>query len=136
LLAFKKGGYAMKSDKEIIEALVATGWIDKDARLGIRANFKCEYCDKDLLSSVESYKAWEKDHIIPKEQGGDDSDENLAISCNTCQFKIKGRWNPKEVCENGATRDELIKAVRIYIAKKRTDLLKEVAHLREIVYSN
>ncbi|RBO82377.1 hypothetical protein [Marinomonas aquiplantarum] len=44
---------------KIIEALVNTGqWGENDVILGIRAGFKCEYCDKDLLVSVENYKEW------------------------------------------------------------------------------
>ena len=30
-----------------------------------RAGYKCEYCDKDILASVDNYLSWELDHIIP-----------------------------------------------------------------------
>ena len=98
----------------MIEALVNTGqWGENDVILGIRAGFKCEYCDKDLLASVDNYKEWQRDHIIPLSKGGEDINENIAISCKTCNVNIKGRWNPaSESTSENPTRQELISIVR------------------------
>lgn len=41
-------------------------WSEEQIQLGLRAKFKCEYCDKDLLSLIDNYKLWQKDHIIPR----------------------------------------------------------------------
>lgn len=122
---------------KIIEELVTTGqWDEDDVILGIRAGFKCEYCDKDLLASVDNYKEWQKDHIIPKSKGGEDINENIAISCKTCNVNIKGRWNPAdELTTDNPTRQELINVVREYGNKRRSQMLSDICLFREIVFS-
>ncbi len=124
--------------ESIIESLIDTGlWGENDVKIGIRAGFKCEYCDKDLLASVDNYKEWQKDHIIPKFKEGENTDriENIALSCRTCNVSIKNRWNPAEVTGNNASRQELIAAVREYVRKRRTEILIDICSFREIVYS-
>jgi 5-methylcytosine-specific restriction endonuclease McrA len=121
---------------KIIEDLVSTGqWGENDVILGIRAGFKCEYCDKDLLASVDNYKEWQKDHIIPKSKGGEDINENIAISCKTCNVNIKGRWNPvDEIISENPTRNELIAVVREYGKNRRTQMLSDICLFRKIVF--
>jgi 5-methylcytosine-specific restriction endonuclease McrA len=123
--------------QKIIESLVSTGqWGENDVVLGIRAGFKCEYCDKDLLATVDNYKEWQKDHIIPKSKGGEDINENIAISCKTCNVNIKSRWNPAdELEEENATREELINVVREYVRNRRTQMLSDICSFRKIVFS-
>ncbi|MGI2002400.1 HNH endonuclease [Shewanella frigidimarina] len=122
--------------QKIIESLVSTGqWGEHDVVLGIRAGFKCEYCDKDLLASVENYKEWQKDHIIPTSKGGADINDNIAISCKTCNVNIKSRWNPAELAEENATREDLIKIVRKYVKNRRTQMLSDICLFREIAFS-
>jgi|TARA_R110000764_G_scaffold176850_1_gene263006 5-methylcytosine-specific restriction endonuclease McrA len=122
---------------KVIEALVNTGqWGENDVILGIRAGFKCEYCDKDLLASVDNYKEWQKDHIIPLSKGGEDINENIAISCKTCNVNIKGRWNPAdESTPENLTRQELITIVREYGIRRRTQMLSDVCLFRKIVFT-
>ena len=122
---------------KVIEALVNTGqWGENDVILGIRAGFKCEYCDKDLLASVDNYKEWQKDHIIPLSKGGEDINENIAISCKTCNVNIKGRWNPAdESTSENPTRQELITIVREYGIRRRTQMLSDVCLFRKIVFT-
>tara|TARA_R110000744_G_scaffold63053_1_gene129795 strand:+ start:713 stop:1090 length:378 start_codon:yes stop_codon:yes gene_type:complete len=122
---------------KVIEALVNTGqWGENDVILGIRAGFKCEYCDKDLLASVDNYKEWQKDHIIPLSKGGEDINENIAISCKTCNVNIKGRWNPAdESTPENLTRQELITIVREYGIRRRTQMLNDVCLFRKIVFT-
>ncbi len=119
----------------IVEQLVATrDWGERDARISARANFKCEYCDLDLLGSVRAYKEWNKDHIVPISAGGSDSEENIALACRTCNFSLKNKWNPEPRCEPGATREQLISAVREHIRAKTTSILKQVQGFREIAF--
>jgi 5-methylcytosine-specific restriction endonuclease McrA len=122
--------------KEIIESLVSTGrWGEDDVKLGIRAGFKCEYCDKDLLASVDNYKEWQKDHIIPTSKGGKDSNGNIALSCKTCNVNIKSRWNPADVAGGNASRQELINAVREFVREERTVMLSDICTFRAIAFS-
>ncbi|REG82154.1 HNH endonuclease [Marinomonas pollencensis] len=122
---------------KVIEALVNTGqWGENDVILGIRAGFKCEYCDKDLLATVDNYKEWQKDHIIPLSKGGENINENIAISCKTCNVNIKGRWNPAdESTSENPTRQELITIVREYGIRRRTQMLSDVCLFRKIVFT-
>ncbi len=57
-------------------------------RIFERDKFKCRYCgvngSKDF--STWWYANFSIDHIVPKKHGGDDRDENLALSCHTCNL--------------------------------------------------
>ena len=124
------------NSEQIIGKLVKTGkWDRVHADRCLRANFKCEYCGKDLLSSVENFKEWQEDHIVPKSKGGDNSDSNIAVSCRTCNVDVKSRWNPLDVVGGNPSREDLIAACRHYISVKRSDLLTEVLSFRKIIYS-
>ena len=70
---------------EVLEMLRPWGWSAEAVDLGIRADFRCEYCDRDLIASVTDYDAWQVDHILPRV---DQRDEfwNLALACKTCNF--------------------------------------------------
>ena len=116
------------SNSKIVRELVATKmWSTKSAFLGERAGFKCEYCGLNLLSSVNDYKEWQEDHIVPKSKGGDDEDwNNLAVSCRTCNVNWKGKWDPRTVCGENASREELIEAIRNYVSRQKT---KEMENL-------
>lgn len=122
------------SRDEAIEKLVETGsWGPVDADLGIDSDFKCQYCNKDLLSSVDNYKEWQTDHLIPSSADGADSKENYVICCRTCNF-IKGRWNPAiEYTNHHPSREQLISASRDYILRKRTVTKSQIEKYREIV---
>jgi hypothetical protein len=85
-------GWSLEKAQAIVNAFLRTRkWGPVELFLGFRAGFKCEYCGLDLLSAVDSYKLWEKDHIDPS--GGDDPD-NLALACLVCNSKLKNRWTP------------------------------------------
>lgn len=92
--------------------------------IAIRANFKCEYCDKDLLESVDSYDSWQIDHIVPD---GNDDLENLALACKTCNFMK--RHSGKNILENLKTRSEKVAFSRKLVTerrKKKEETLKKV----------
>lgn len=72
-----------------VDGLPKKEWSGDDARLSARAWHRCEYCDLDFLSSVENYKQFQVDHVIPKSQGGSDNNDNLAVACWTCKFALK-----------------------------------------------
>jgi len=127
----------MNNEKSIVEALVKSGkWSESAARRGYKSGFKCAYCDKDLLASVDDYKEWQVDHIVPLSANGPDEERNKVVSCRTCNVDIKNRWNPATVCKENAKREELIEAVREYVVKKRTEILEELTKFRKIVYTD
>ncbi|WP_305965622.1 HNH endonuclease [Marinobacter salsuginis] len=108
---------------EARSALNKLGWPDWMLDLGVRANFHCEYCDKDMLADVDSYDGWQKDHIVPS--GGDDV-SNLAIACKTCNF-IKRASDPRDLA-TGEDRDSLVAAARQIVSERRAkkeEILRE-----------
>lgn len=120
--------------ENVVEKLLATGlWGEPDASMGLAADFRCQYCDKDLLASVDNYKGWQTDHLIPASSGGLDEINNYVICCRTCNF-IKGRWNPQtEYVGLAPTREQLIFSAKKYISEKRQKNEIIVNELREIV---
>ena len=105
---------------DICDALVKTGkWSKEQAQLGVEFDFKCAYCDKDMISCLDNHREWQTDHIIPSSKGGDDSMSNLVLCCRTCNF-MKGTWNPSEALNNtNASKKDLIRAAKIYLSSMR-----------------
>ena len=99
-----------------------------------RAGYKCEYCDKDMLASLDNYLSKQRDHIIPKSAQGSETVDNYALSCSTCNDRrLKGTWNPADDAGEDASRDELIQAVRRYVRKKRGHKYEEFSRYIQIV---
>lgn len=112
------------------------GWGAWVIDIAVRAHFRCEYCDRDLLESADAYKEWQHDHIVPQSAGGGDEPNNMALSCRTCNVNFKGQWNPRNHLSGNPSREELIQAIRIYVARKRTAAFAEVDKVRRIVYGD
>jgi hypothetical protein len=109
--------------RKAVEALKATHkWGEEAAIMGLLAHGRCEYYDRDLLGSIDAYKAWEADHIVPLSAGGSDELENRALACRSCNVGFKGRWNPETAIGKHASRDALIAACRQHITEKRKEL--------------
>lgn len=58
--------------------------------LMLRDQHQCQYC-----SRRPSLRDLNVDHVIPRSRGGNDSWENLVVSCRSCNLK-KGRRTPDE----------------------------------------
>ena len=61
-----------------------------------RAGFRCEYCRAP--NQVFNF-AFEVEHIQPRSAGGDDSSDNLALACESCNlFKSDATtgWDEEE----------------------------------------
>lgn len=58
--------------------------------LMIRDHFQCQYCGKR-----PSQRDLNVDHVVPRSRGGQDSWENLVVSCRGCNLR-KGRRTPVE----------------------------------------
>ena len=105
----------------------------KWAKVCERAGYRCEYCGKDMLASLDDYDSMQADHIIPRNQEaqGCDTAENIALSCPLCNM-LKGRWNPAQEGERDNSR-HLIPAVRQHLTEKRANKYKEFLEFRRIV---
>lgn len=113
---------------EIVRRLESYGWSDEAIRLGERAEFRCEYCDRDLLASVDDYDSWHREHVIAERKGGPPDDfDNLALSCKTCNF-LKRTWLPEG--HEGKSREELVSIFRRHIQQLRAKKQQAVAEMR------
>lgn len=119
----------------IVESLVATNiWNRRTAAIGLRAGFRCQYCDCDLIESPDRYKARQIDHIIPRSKDGSiDDGENLALSCRECNVDFKKRWDPRSAVGANSSRSELVSAVRQYVSERRSITQAELDNVRKIV---
>jgi len=59
---------------------------DLRVRVGMRARGRCEYCG---LPEREALHPHQVDHIIPRQHGGTDAEDNLALCCVVCN-RYKG----------------------------------------------
>ena len=112
-------------ESQLFQRLRSWGWSAEQARIGIRAGFRCEYCGRDLLESVNSYYSWQRDHIVPKSAAGSGGLANRALACRTCNFNLKRRWDPRSAAGKNASRAELIKAVKRYVRAQRQRVQRE-----------
>ncbi len=120
-------------ENAVIRKLISMGWSEGSAKLGIRAGFRCEYCGRDLLADVESYKSWQNDHIIPLSRGGKNEFENMAVACRTCNFNLKGRWDRRKDLNPRLSRDENVRQARASIEQKRSEVLAEIEEIRKLI---
>ena len=127
---------ADRSDSLPQRLAAAMGWPGWAIDIAVRANFRCEYCDRDLLASVDAYKEWQHDHIVSQRVKEDNGPNNMALSCRTCNVSFKGKSDPSHDLPDNASREELVAAVRQYVARKRTAMFAEVVNVREVVYGD
>lgn len=98
-----------------------------------RAGFRCEYCDKDLLRSVDDYEwNWEREHVVPTGRGGSDALSNWALACRTCN-QFKGAWDPRNVVSDHTDREALVAAARAYVQSRRAERERELAEVRGLI---
>ncbi|GHA12842.1 hypothetical protein GCM10008090_23150 [Arenicella chitinivorans] len=95
--------------------------------IAIRAGFKCEYCDKDLLESIDAYDSWQIDHIVP--DGNNDFD-NLALTCKLCNFTK--RHSAKDELALCTSREEKIDLAKSLIAKRKIKKEETLALVQEL----
>lgn len=116
------------NEKDLIKALKREfGWGTQNADGAVRAKFCCEYCGCYLLNSLNEYDSWQIDHISPKNEVFDESLDNIALSCRTCNH-LKHNFSPL-----GATRTERLNNAKSYIMEKRAIKQQELQRLKNII---
>lgn len=127
--------------KSLVRALVDRSapvfdnWSESTASVWLRAGFSCEYCDRYLLESYDSYRLADVEHILPKEVYGECRENGLALACRVCNLlKLRidiGNADLWERLDNGCanTRQVLVRDYRDRIAQMREE--KELA-LKEL----
>lgn len=122
----RRGWSRERADAAVRKVMATNKWSLEQLYLGFKADFRCEYCGRDLLKSADDYKLWENDHIV---RGAGDGLENLALACLVCNCKFKNRWRPSG--EGGpGNRDALVAEAREYISLLRSEAERQVADLR------
>ncbi len=86
-------------------------------RTFVRDNYRCVYCGKDMLSSLDDWLSLEVDHLVPKTGGGTDAEDNLVTSCKVCN-KLKSSYFRKKP-PMPQDKDQQIEIMREYVLKKR-----------------
>ena len=94
--------------------------------IAVRAEFRCEYCGKYLLESIEAYDSWQIDHIVPNR---DNSPENLALTCKICNFAK--RHSGRKELEQCKTRSERIKCAQQIISERISQKKINLAKVKE-----
>lgn len=113
--------------EQLIAALEVQGWARRQIELGMRAHFRCEYCRRYLLRSIEDYDAWQVDHIVPLSKGGADEPANWALACEMCSVM------KRDHDITGSTRAERLAAARRIIHEKRRVKHRELAAVQDVV---
>jgi HNH endonuclease len=121
----------MNHDTISQELIDAQGWYPDTARVAARAGFRCEYCDRDLLKSVDDYEAFQIDHVWPRSRSCPEGLEvdgvgNKALACRPCNF-FKGVMEPR-----GACRESRVKSARLYVAQRRLARDQELQRVRKV----
>ena len=58
------------------------GWAQTQKRIFQEAGSRCPFCGESDVATLQVH------HIVPKEEGGGDQDENLILSCSNCHAKV------------------------------------------------
>ena len=72
----------------------------------------CPFCGKYV-------RIWQKHHVVPRGQGGDDVSENLVWVCGPCHAKLPPQGTDWRVCSLLVAYTKLIPAYREYAESKK-----------------
>jgi hypothetical protein len=115
-------------------ALASYGWSEEAVDLGIKQDFQCAYCSRDLLASIEDYDVWQFDHIRPVSKGGLDSTENKVIACKLCNF-AKRDFDAAKVAGPDASIEELMRFAAAHVEKGRERKRTKLNEIKTLLHS-
>ena len=85
-----------------------------------RDKFRCVYCDKDLLCSLDSFAGMHLDHLKPAKLSGPDLELfNRVSACSTCN-SLKGSFDPipgEEISD--ANFKVALESAKSFVSEKR-----------------
>jgi 5-methylcytosine-specific restriction endonuclease McrA len=127
--AIRYGRLDVAGAETAVRGLLGTGkWSEEAIVMGFRAGFKCEYCERDLLRDADTYKTWQKDHLIPQHAAGSHEIDNLVLACTACNYSYKNRFDPRKEGE-AFDRGRLLAQVKEYVTQRRVET---EAHLSQV----
>jgi len=97
-------------------------------RTYVRDNYRCIYCGRDMLSSLDDWLSLEVDHLQPSSTKGKDEDDNLVTSCNVCN-KLKSNFDPGDLPEDMEQRIEIMR--KHVLGKRMAEQLRWLKALRQ-----
>jgi len=122
----------MNREQIITELVTKYRWAREQIELSERDGHRCRYCDRDLLASVDHFRQWSIDHIVPVSRGGDPRDRNnLALACWTCNI-FKRQWDPRSETAL-QDREALIGVTRKFLEAMRGTLDLRLAQQRDLI---
>lgn len=117
-------------------------WSKETAAVWVRAGFRCEYCDCDLLADHSKYRLADVDHILPKSRFGEPSSTlGLALCCRYCNLlkltDVVGDEEQWRLLQSGddEARTVLIAAFRELLTKKRAVYDEKIRRLRDVIHA-
>ena len=85
-------------------------------RTYVRDSYRCIYCGRDMLSSLDDWLSLEVDHLEPSSKKGKDEDDNRVTSCNVCN-RLKSSYKPDK--DFPSEFNGRLKVMRKYVLEKR-----------------
>ena len=94
----------------------SSNWQRTVVRVLWRDNYTCQRCGTHPEGSGPGWQQLEAHHIIPRNEGGTDDDENLITLCVSCHdhptahpklhHRAFGRWKERD-CQSGLALEEV-----------------------------
>ncbi|MBS0458232.1 MAG: HNH endonuclease [Proteobacteria bacterium] len=102
-------------------------------RVFTRDRFRCVYCGKRTLESLDTFAASHLDHLKPRACGGTDDEVNSVTACSVCN-SIKGGYDPWPVGQvTIENRFAVLENARTYVRDKREGR-REWSYVRDYRY--
>jgi hypothetical protein len=116
--------------EQLFNELAPYGWSRETLEIWSRSDFKCVYCNLDMLASVDNNQLGALDHLLPQSRYPllVKTPSNLVLSCWVCN-RIKRHWDANTRVGNPVYHDEsslddnqrteLIERSRQYVKSQR-----------------
>jgi len=134
------------SDEVVNELITKYRFSQAAIDICLRAKFKCEYCDHDILELFEDFRFSANDHLLPQSKYEKliPAESNHVLACHACNM-LKSRWDPNVNPDKsllvalGATsltfeeRSELINRTTKYLLGVRREKKTEFEQYRRLL---